>query len=129
MEYQTASQRYAMTWQKFAEELKTAPSTTLRSVCRTLHTNTNGMCKWLARQGYSVMDLKASIQKTRIDSKPAFARIVPKDVPNQDIRPGLDELHITFASGTTISARHADAESVARIVMMYERKEGEACTR
>ena len=127
MEQQRASQRYEETWLAFTEELKSNPTVTLRAICEKLHTNQDGMSKWASRHGYSVSRCKASLsQKTSAPSS-SFVRIEPKDQPVQHKASVLAGVNVTFSSGTTISIKQGDADSIIRLVNLYERKEDESC--
>lgn len=127
MEQQRASQRYEETWLAFTEELKSNPTVTLRAICKKLHTNECGMSKWASRHGYSVSSCKTSLsQKTSAPSS-SFICIEPKDQPMQHKAFMLAGVCVTFSSGTTISIKQGDADSIIRLVSLYERKEGESC--
>ena len=127
MEQQRASQRYEETWLAFTEELKSNPTVTLRAICKKLHTNQDGMSKWASRHGYSVSRCKASLsQKTSAPSS-SFVRVEPKDQPVQHKASVLAGVCVTFSSGTTISIEQGDADSIIRLVNLYERKESESC--
>ena len=82
MEQQTALNRYEQTWLRFTKQLKSNPSITLRAVCRTMHTNTYGMSKWVSRKGYSVAKTKASISNPVGEIASTFVRIEPKEERN-----------------------------------------------
>ena len=122
MDQQRALQRYEETWLAFTEELKSNPTVTLRAICKKLHTN-----KWASRHGYSVSRCKASLsQKTSVPSS-SFVRIDPKVQPVQHRVSVLAGVSVTFSSGTTISIKQGDADSIVRLVNLYERKDGESC--
>lgn len=127
MEQQTALQRYEDTWLAFTEELKVNPSTTLRAVCKKLHTNACGMSKWVSRHGYSVSRCKASLAKTSSVPSSSFVRIEPKEQPGQHKASVLTGVSVTFNSGTTISIKQGDVDSIIRLISLYERKDGELC--
>ena len=127
MDQQRALQRYEDTWLAFTEELKSNPTVTLRAICKKLHTNECGMSKWTSRHGYSVSRCKASLsQKTSAPSS-SFVRIDPKVQPVQHKVSVLAGVSVTFSSGTTISIKQGDADSIVRLVNLYERKDGESC--
>ena len=123
--------RYEQTWEVFIQELQTDSTVTLRSVCRKVHTNHNAMSKWLSRHGYSVTQAKKSVLKSRKKEQPAFARLVPKE-PKKPLpfhkESSLLGISITFNSGTSINIRQADADSIIRLISLYERKDGDLCT-
>ena len=129
MEQQTALNRYEQTWLRFTKELKSNPSITLRAVCRTMHTNTYGMSKWVSRKGYSVAKTKASISNPVGEIASTFVRIEPKEEPHIHKESLLSGISITFNSGTTVNIKQGDADSVIRIISLYERKDGELCIR
>lgn len=127
MDQQRALQCYEETWLAFTEELKTNPTVTLRAICKKLHTNECGMSKWASRHGYSVSRCKASLsQKTSAPSS-SFVRIDPKVQPVQHKASVLAGVSVTFSSGTTICIKQGDADSIVRLVNLYERKDGESC--
>ncbi|EJW92380.1 hypothetical protein EVA_19514 [gut metagenome] len=39
----------------------------------------------------------------------------------------LPKFSVIFSSGTTISIKQGDADSIIRLLNLYERKEGESC--
>lgn len=57
---QIALNRYDQTWKRFIKELNNNPTITLRTVCKTMHTDYRPMKKWLSRVGYSVLEEKAA---------------------------------------------------------------------
>lgn len=128
---QIATNRYDQTWKRFIKELNTNPTITLRAVCKTMHTDYRPMKKWLSRVGYSVLKEKAAHRsiETEDTSPSAFAVLVPKDNPPiSHNKSSLTGISITFNSGTTINIKQADADSIIRLVSLYERKDGEVCT-
>ena len=129
MEQQTALNRYEQTWLKFTKELKSNPCITLRAVCRTMHTNSHAMSKWASRNGYSVAKAKASISNPIGDIASTFVRIEPKNKPLIHRESLLSGVSITFNSGTTVNIKQGDADSIIRIISLYERKDGELCIR
>lgn len=82
MEQQTAADRYQATWLAFTEEVKVHPTTTLRSICKKLHTNAHGMSKWVSRNGYSVKRCKDSTLLDSDKSHSSFVCIEPKVQPS-----------------------------------------------
>lgn len=128
---QIALNRYDQAWKRFIKELNTNPTITLRTVCKTMHTDYRPMKKWLSRVGYSLLKEKAAHRSIRIDdtSSSAFAVLVPNDNPpvahNKSFLTGIS---ITFNSGTTINIKQADVDSIIRLISIYERKDGEICT-
>lgn len=128
---QIALNRYDQTWKRFIKELNNNPTITLRTVCKTMHTDYRPMKKWLSRVGYSVLVEKAAHRSMKIDdtSLSAFAVLVPNDNPPiAHNKSSLTGISITFNSGTTINIKQADADSIIRLISMYERKDGEICT-
>ena len=127
MDQQRALQRYEETWLAFTEELKSNPTVTLRAICKKLYTNECGMSKWASRHGYSVSRCKAALsQKTSAPSS-SFVRIDPKVQPVQHKVSVLAGVSVTFSGGTTICIKQGDADSIIRLVNLYERKDGESC--
>lgn len=128
---QKALNRYNRTWKRFIKELNTNPTITLRAVCKTMHTDYKPMKKWLSRVGYSVLKEKEAHRSIRTEDIPSsvFTVLVPKDNPpiSHD-KSFLTGISITFNSGTTINVTQADADSIIRLVSLYERKDGEVCT-
>ena len=129
MEQQTAMNRYEQTWLRFTKELKTNPSITLRGFCKTIHTNPCAMSKWVSRNGHSVIKTKASISNHFSELPSTFVRIEPKDEPHIYKESLLSGISITFNSGTIVNIKQGDADSVIRIISLYERKDGEVCIR
>ena len=88
------------------------------------------MKKWPNRIGHSVIKEKTSRCDKKIYDTPssAFAVLVPKENPPVHNESSLLCVSITFNSGTTINIKHADADSIIRLVSLYERKDGEPCT-
>lgn len=128
MEQQRALQRYEETWLAFTEELKANPTVTLRAICKKLHTNACGMSKWASRHGYSVSRYKASLSQKQIVPSSSFVRIEPpKAQPVQHKAAILTGVSVTFNSGTTINIKQGDADSIIRLINLYERKDGESC--
>lgn len=127
MEQQTALNRYEQTWLRFTKELKSNPSITLRGICRIMHTSPYGMSSWVSRNGYSVAKAKASISNPVGEIPSTFVRIEPKDEPHIYRDSLLSGISITFNSGTTVNIKQGDADSVIRIISLYERKDGELC--
>lgn len=126
---QKALNRYESTWQRFVKELETDSKTTLRAVCKTMHTDYNLMKKWASGSGCSVLKAKAAHRRQIPEDAPssAFAVLVPKDNPPVHRESFLAGISITFNSGTTINIRQADADSIIRLVSLYERKDGGPC--
>lgn len=110
MEQQTALNRYDQTWLKFTKELKSNLCITLRAVCRTRHTNSHAMSKWVSRNGYSVP--KVSIFNPIGEIPSTFVCIEPKDEPHIYKEPLLSGISITFNSSTTVNTKQDDADSV-----------------
>ena len=80
-----------------------------------------GIKTWLfsqPQQGFT-------IAKTSAPSS-SFVRIEPKDQPVQHKASMLAGVNVTFSSGTTISIKQGDADSIIRLVNLYERKEDES---
>ena len=128
---QEAKIRYERTWEAFLKELQTNSTVTLRSVCRKMHTNHCAMSKWLSRHDYSVTETKISALECRNEKQTAFARLVPKgpEAPLPlDNESSLLGISITFNSGTTINIKQGDADSIIRLISLYERKDGGLCT-
>ena len=127
---QKALNRYESTWKRFVKELETDSKTTLRAVCKTMHTDYKLMKKWASGSGCSVLKAKAAHCRQVPEDAPssAFAVLVPKDNPPVHRESFLAGISITFNSGTTINIRQADADSIIRLVSIYERKDGEPCT-
>ena len=127
---QSASNRYELTWNRFVKELKTNPKTTLRSVCRRMHTDPNLMRAWTSRHGRSVLKAKAehSMKELENTSSSNFAILVPKDTPSVHHESSFLGISITFNSGTTINIKQGDADSIIRLLSLYERKDGDSCT-
>jgi hypothetical protein len=127
---QTAFNRYELTWDRFVKELGTNPKITLHTVCKTMHTDYGSMKKWANRISHSVIKEKAVRHNNKIDDthSSAFAVLVPKDNPPAYHESFLVGISITFNSGTTINIKQADADSIIRLVSIYERKDGGPCT-
>lgn len=127
---QEAKIRYERTWEMFLQELQTNTTVTLRSVCRKMHTNHCAMGKWLSRHNYSVTKAKVSALKCRNEKQTAFARLVPKE-PKSPLplnnESSLLGISITFNSGTTINIKQGGADSIIRLISLYERKDGDSC--
>ena len=88
------------------------------------------MKKWASGSGCSVLKAKAAHRKQVHEDAPssAFTVLVPKDnlpVHRESFFAGIS---ITFNSGTTINIKQADADSIIRLVSIYERKDGGPCT-
>ena len=127
---QSALNRYELTWSRFIKELETNPKTTLRAVCKLLHTDPSLMRRWASRHGRSVIKAKAerSVKEFENISSSAFAVLVPKDNPSCHNESSLLGISITFNSGTTINIKQGDADSIIRLISLYERKDGDSCT-
>ena len=127
---QSASNRYELTWSRFIKELENNPKTTLRAVCKLLHTDPNLMRRWASRHGRSVFKAKAehSMKELENTSSSTFAVLVPKDNPSYHNESSLLGISITFNSGTTINIKQGDADSIIRLISLYERKDGDSCT-
>lgn len=127
---QTAFNRYEQTWNRFVKELEINPKITLRTVCKTMHTDYGLMKKWANRIGHSVIKEKSSRRNNKIKdtNSSAFAILVPRENPPVHNESCLNGISISFSSGTTINIKQADADSIIRLVSLYERKDGELCT-
>ena len=128
---QEAKMRYKQTWEAFLQELQTNLTVTLRSVCRKMHTNHCATSKRLSRHDYSVTETKVSVLEYRNEKQTVFARLVPKGlkVPLPLVNESsLLDISITFNSSTTINIKQGDADSIIRLISLYERKEGDSCT-
>ena len=127
---QSASNRYELTWNRFVKELETNPKTTLRAVCKLQHTDPDLMRRWASRHGCSVFKAKAkrSVKELENTSPSNFAILVPKDTPSVHHESSLLGISITFNSCTTINIKQGDADSIIRLISLYERKDGDSCT-
>lgn len=91
-----------------------------------MHTDYGLMKKWANRIGHSVIKEKSSRRNNKIkETNPsAFAVLVPGGNPPVHNETCLIGISISFSSGTTINIRQADADSIIRLVSLYERKDG-----
>ncbi|MCS3209398.1 hypothetical protein [Bacteroides stercoris] len=85
------------------------------------------MSKWTSRHGYSASRCKASLSQKPGAPSSSFVRIEPKVQPVQHKASMLAGVSVTFNSATTISIKQGDADSIIRLVNLYERKNGESC--
>ena len=86
------------------------------------------MSKWTSRHGYSVSRCKASLSQKPGAPSSSFVRIEPKVQLVQHKASMLAGVSVTFNSATTISIKQGDADSIIRLVNLYERKNGESCS-
>lgn len=84
------------------------------------------MRRWASRYGCSVFKAKAkrSVKELENTSSSNFAILVPKDTPSVHNGSSLLGISITFNSGTTINIKQGDADSIIRLIILYERKDG-----
>ena len=122
---QSASNRYELTWNRFVKELQTNPKTTLRAV-----SYPNLKRRWASRHGCSVFKAKAkrSVKELENTSSSNFAILVPKDTSPVHHESSLLGISITFNSGTTKNIKQGDADSIRRLISLYERKDGDSST-
>ena len=126
--------RFRRTWKRFQEVLKTDYNCSLADVCREQHTTFGGMSSWMSRRGYSVKQAKedavrnyyGGVSPSRPTStSPSFSQIVPVMLSEEEF--SLAGITITFNSGTTISVKRATPGGVIKMLLDYERKEGDPC--
>ena len=94
-----------------------------------MHTDPKLMGKWMSRHCLSVFATKEKVsQELTKETSSTFAVLVPKDNPSDNNELSLSGISITFNSGTTINIKQGDAESIIRLISLYERKDGTLCT-
>ena len=126
--------RFRRTWKRFQEVLKTDYNCSLADVCREQHTTFGGISSWMSRRGYSVKQAKADVVRDYYGgvepsplttTSPAFTQIAPAMSSEEEF--SLAGITITFNSGTTISVKRATPGGVIKMLLDYERKEGNPC--
>ena len=126
--------RFRATWKRFLEVLKVDHNCSLADVCRKQHTTLGDMSSWMSRRGYSfkqarkdvVRDYYNGVAHSRTTtSSPSFTQIVPIMLSEEEF--SLAGITITFNSGTTISVKRATPGGVIKMLLDYERKEGDPC--
>lgn len=129
-----AENRFRKTWNRFLEVLKVDYTCSLAEVCREQHTTFGGMGSWMFRRGYSVKQAKEDVVRDYyggVDplqpttSSPSFIQIAPATLSEEEF--SLCEVTITFNSGTSISVKRATPGGVIKMLLDYERKEGDRC--
>ena len=126
--------RFRRTWKRFQEVLKVDYNCSLADVCREQHTTFGGMSSWMSRRGYSVKQAKADVVRDYYGgvepsplrtTSPAFTQIAPAMSSEEEF--SLAGITITFNSGTTISVKRTTPGGVIKMLLDYERKEGDPC--
>ena len=88
----------------------------------------------MTRRGYSVKQAKADVVRDYYGgvepsplstTSPAFTQIAPAMLSEEEF--SLAGITITFNSGTTISVKRATPGGVIKMLLDYERKEGDPC--
>lgn len=120
---------YELTWNRFIKELDSNPKATLHSVCKIMDTDYESMRRWAYRIGHSAAKERASHGNKESEkiSSSAFSVIVPNDNTSVHTDSPLLGVSITFNSGITVNINQTDADSIIRLVSLYERKDGGAC--